>query len=261
MQDEELTPGMSFSPAKSIRKARSPWCSPAPDKKLELRSWELPSSPFLALTTFCSSRLTWDFLPQPCLEEPEACVAKLRIKKQIGTLLTFTTDAVTPPRNELTPYTPLAQLGLEGKGWAPGDQGSWPKLQKSQRMSRVTSDKCHIPHPTSPKTSDQWQPLGHSLSDPKTLLIFYLGTFSLSHFPLSLCLIFQYHQLCISKASSTEGRAWACSTANDFTSSTSSGKKTQTNPNPRSCIIVALLFMDLKCTPSWILMCGPFSSH
>lgn len=115
MQDEELTPGMSFSPAKSIRKARSPWCCPAPDKKLELRSWELPSSPFLALTTFCSSRLTWDFLPQPCLEEPEACVAKLRIKKQIGTLLTFTTDAVTPPRNELTPYTPLAQLGLEGR--------------------------------------------------------------------------------------------------------------------------------------------------
>lgn len=139
MQDEELTPGMSFSPAKSIRKARSPWCCPAPDKKLELRSWELPSSPLLALTTFCSSRLTWDFLPQPCLEEPEACVAKLRIKKQIGTLLTFTTDAVTPPRNELIPYTPLAQLGLEGKGWAPGDQGSWPKLQESQRMSRVTS--------------------------------------------------------------------------------------------------------------------------
>lgn len=113
MQDEELTPGMSFSPAKSIRKARFP----APDnKKLELRSWGLPSSPFLALSTFSRSRLTWDFLPQPCLEGPEVCVAELRIKQQVGTLLTFPTDAVTPPRNELTPSTPLAQLVLEGKG-------------------------------------------------------------------------------------------------------------------------------------------------
>lgn len=120
-----------------------------------------------------------------------------------------------------------------------------PELRSLARPNRHWSSSLPETQPWGPGTRRQAYQTDHQ--NPTHLLCPWIYRPALSNFLLSLCLTLRYHQPWMSTASSAKGTArgsHACP-GNDFISSTSSGK-TKTNPNPRSRIIVALLFMDLK---------------